>query len=747
MSEVLLVEDQPELLRALTINLRARQYEVVAARTGREALAMAAQQPPDAVILDLGLPDIDGTEVIVELRRWSRVPIIVLSGRTSPGDKIGALDVGADDYVTKPFAMAEQLARLRAALRRDDGPAASPADRTRHGIPVPAVNNRVAVRARDSMPQNVRARTNSRGADMKALAPDDPHVIGEYRLRAQLGAGGMGRVYLGLSPAGRAVAIKVVNPDLAGNAEFLHRFAQEVAAARAVSGIYTAPVVASGLNERPPWLATAFVPGPPLDQVVAENGPLPEPALWPLLGGLTEAMAAIHACGVVHRDLKPANVLLAADGPRVIDFGISRATDGTMLTAAGVVFGTPGYMSPEQAEGKPAGPASDMFALGCVIAYAASGAGPFGTGTAAAVLYRVVHAEAALSAVPPALREIVAGCLAKDPASRPTPAALAAAIASQHQDTGPSAVSFWPRPVANVIGAYQARLEHQTKGSRQNGEFPWASAAHPVTTPATPPPAPSVAGGVPGWPAQPPMQSPRGYAGPQGYANPQGYPPSGGQSPPPSQGYRAPQGYGPSPGYPQPQSPQAQGPQAQGSQPQGYGGAPVPRGYLPNAQPVSYPQPYQVGRGPAAPLPASMRNALGLMYAGAAYALIEAIGVIIVAASILAKHPDPTTAGHTTLGGVVALTFVLSAIEIALWLGIARACRNGQGWARVTGTVLFGLHTLGFLGVLTNSHPGLGLAKALTTVSWLIACGAVVFLWQRPSSVFFQRAMTPGRPA
>ena len=322
---------------------------------------------------------------------------------------------------------------------------------------------------------------------MKALAPDDPRVIGEYRLRAQLGAGGMGRVYLGLSPGGRAVAIKVVNPDLAGDAEFLHRFTQEVAAARAVSGIYTAPVVASGLNEHPPWLATAFVPGPSLDQVVAENGPLPAPALWPLLAGLTEAMAAIHACGVVHRDLKPANVLLATDGPRVIDFGISRATDGTVLTAAGVVFGTPGYMSPEQAEGKPAGPASDMFALGCVIAYAATGAGPFGTGTAAAVLYRVVHAEAALDGVPPALREILAGCLAKDPAARPTPAALAAAIASQNQDTGPSAVAFWPRPVANVIGAYQARLEQETRGSRPTEEFSWASAAHPVTTPATPP--------------------------------------------------------------------------------------------------------------------------------------------------------------------------------------------------------------------------------------------------------------------
>jgi hypothetical protein len=551
---------------------------------------------------------------------------------------------------------------------------------------------------------------------MKALGPDDPRVIGEYRLRAQLGAGGMGRVYLGLSPAGRAVAIKVVNPDLAGNAEFLHRFAQEVAAARAVSGIYTAPVVASGLSERPPWLATAFVPGPSLDQVVSENGPLPEPALWPLLAGLTEAMAAIHACGVVHRDLKPANVLLATDGPRVIDFGISRATDGTMLTAAGMVFGTPGYMSPEQAEGKPAGPASDMFALGCVIAYAATGAGPFGTGTAAAVLYRVVHTEAALAGVPPAVREIVSGCLAKDPAARPTPAALAAAIAARGNGTGPSAVAFWPRPVANVIGAYQARLEQETRESRPDEEFSWASPAHPATAPAGGASAPgasavgavaggavaggAVAGGAPGWPAQPWVQ-----------------------------------GYGPAQSYPQPQGYSG----AQGSS------AP-PRGYLPNAQPVSYPQPYQVGRAPLVPLPGSMRNAIGLMYAGAAYTLVYAIGVIIVAGAIISKHPDAARAssGHVTVGGVVALTVLLSAIEIALWLGIARACRNGRSGARVTGTVLFGLHTVGFLGVLATSHPGIGLTKVLTTLSWLIACGAVVFLWQRPSSMFFRAAEAPG---
>ena len=546
---------------------------------------------------------------------------------------------------------------------------------------------------------------------MKPLAPDDPRMIGEYRLRARLGAGGMGRVYLGLSPAGRAVAIKVVNPDLAGDAEFLHRFAQEVAAARAVSGIYTAPVVASGLNERPPWLATAFVPGPSLEQVISENGPLPEPALWPLLAGLTEAMAAIHACGVVHRDLKPANVLLATDGPRVIDFGISRATDGTVLTAAGVVFGTPGYMSPEQAEGKPAGPASDMFALGCVIAYAAAGAGPFGTGTAAAVLYRVVHAEAALSGVPPALREIVSGCLAKDPAARPTPAALAVALAGRDHGTGPSAVAFWPRPVANVIGAYQARLEQETKGSRPTGEFSRASAAYPATAPATPS----------AWPAQPPLQS----AGAPGYPQSHGFPQP--------QGSPGPQEYRPPLNYPQPQG-------YSGAQ----GGAAPPRGYLPNAQPVNYPQPYQAGRVPPAPLPGSMRNAIGLMYAGAAYTLVYAIGVIIVASAVISKHPDLTAArassGHLTVGGVAALTVLLSLIEIALWLGIARACRNGRSWARVTGTVLFGLHSLGFLGVLLNTHPGLGLTKILTIISWLIACGAVVFLWQRPSSAFLAAA-------
>jgi hypothetical protein len=595
---------------------------------------------------------------------------------------------------------------------------------------------------------------------MKALAADDPRVIGEYRLRAQLGAGGMGRVYLGLSPAGRAVAVKVVHPDLANDAEFLRRFGQEVAAARAVSGIYTAPVVASGLNERPPWLATAFVPGPPLDQVVGENGPLPEQALWPLLGGLVEALQAIHACGVVHRDLKPANVLLATDGPRVIDFGISRAADGTALTAAGVVFGTPGFMSPEQAEGRGAGTASDVFALGCVIAYAATGAGPFGTGTAAAILYRVVHSEPVLDGIPPRLREVVAACLAKDPAARPTLRALSGAISGGMDATGPSAVAFWPTSVGGLIGAYQARLEQETRGGGRPVEaegFSWVSgsaAAHPPTTPSDAgsnrPQAPLGAGpgassrwsypapGSQAVPGSPGGSAPQGNGAPQGsngvptgngapqgsngvpmgYPQPQGY--SGGQASPAS--YAPPRGYLSATGGPA-------GP-----------GSPPSAGFPPNGRTAGYP-PYRMGsRGPITPLPASMATAVRLMYAGAAYALVWAIGIITVWASIVKNHPVISATGDHRLAAAVTLAVFVCIIDIVLWLGIARACRRGKSGARVAGTALFAIHTIGMLSVLVNPQAGLGPAKVLTLIGWLIGCGAVVFLWQRPSSAFIAQA-------
>ncbi|HEY3975945.1 MAG TPA: protein kinase, partial [Streptosporangiaceae bacterium] len=280
--------------------------------------------------------------------------------------------------------------------------------------------------------------------------------MGEFQLRARLGAGGMGRVYLGYSPAGRAVAVKVVHSELARDAEFRHRFGREVAAARAVGGMYTAPVVAAGLDDDPPWLATAYVPGPPLADVVNLRGPLAEAAVWRLAAGLADALRAVHGCGLVHRDLKPGNVLLAADGPHVIDFGISRAFEGTALTSAGMVVGTPGYMSPEQAEGQQAGPPSDVFSLGCVLAYAATGNAPFGGGSAASILYRVVTAEPDLGGIPAGLQQVITACLSKDPAKRIGLAQLTAMISALGPPLPGTIGAFWPEPLAGIIAADQA---------------------------------------------------------------------------------------------------------------------------------------------------------------------------------------------------------------------------------------------------------------------------------------------------
>jgi outer membrane protein assembly factor BamB len=294
---------------------------------------------------------------------------------------------------------------------------------------------------------------------MQPLEPDDPRVVGGFRLRARLGAGGMGRVYLGYSPAGRAVAVKVCHPELAADPAFVARFAREVAAARAVNGLYTAQVIDAGPDDVPPWLATSYVPGPSLHDAVASRGPLPESAVWRLAAGLAEALQAVHARGLVHRDLKPANVLLAADGPRVIDFGIARALDGTALTITGSVLGTPAYMAPEQAAGQPATPASDVFAFGSVLCFAATGGSPFGDGEPPTVLYRIVHARPALKAVPVALRGLVADCLARDPANRPTPAQVLRTCQAQAPQLGGPSASFWPVQVAALISRYQAGLD------------------------------------------------------------------------------------------------------------------------------------------------------------------------------------------------------------------------------------------------------------------------------------------------
>jgi outer membrane protein assembly factor BamB/tRNA A-37 threonylcarbamoyl transferase component Bud32 len=299
---------------------------------------------------------------------------------------------------------------------------------------------------------------------MEPLAAGDPQQAGPYRLRARLGAGGMGQVFLGYSPAGRAVAVKLIHRELARDPEFRTRFRREVAAARAVSGAYTAPVTAAGPDDDPPWLATAFVPGPALAEAVAEAGPLPAEAVWKLAAGLVEALQAVHAAGLVHRDLKPANVLLALDGPRLIDFGISRALEKTAMTSTGMIVGTPSFMSPEQAKDARVGAASDVFSLGCVLVFAAAGQGPFGSGPQASLLYRIVHAEPALDGVPGGLRELAADCLAKAPEDRPGLTALAErAAAARGPDDGAVLDRFWPAPVAGLIRAHQNRVTREMR--------------------------------------------------------------------------------------------------------------------------------------------------------------------------------------------------------------------------------------------------------------------------------------------
>ncbi|CAL9519475.1 Serine_threonine-protein kinase PknD [Nocardiopsis dassonvillei] len=251
------------------------------------------------------------------------------------------------------------------------------------------------------------------------LRSDDPRTIGRYRLEGVLG-GGMGRVYLGRSPGGRTVAVKVVRPELAGDEGFRRRFAREVEAARRVGGFYTAQVVDADPAADPPWLVTAYVPGPSLSEAVRRHGPLTADGVLSLAAGLAEGLAAVHEQGIVHRDLKPGNVIMAEDGPRVIDFGIARALgSGDGMTSTGIM-GTPSFMAPEQIRGEGPGPATDVFALGCVLVFAATGRPPFGGGELATLVYRIVHEEPDLSGVPEELVDLVAACLSKDPAARPT---------------------------------------------------------------------------------------------------------------------------------------------------------------------------------------------------------------------------------------------------------------------------------------------------------------------------------------
>jgi hypothetical protein len=335
---------------------------------------------------------------------------------------------------------------------------------------------------------------------MEPLTAGDPSQIAGYRLRGRLGAGGMGVVYLGLTPAGRPVAVKVMRPELDDDHRSRDRFRQEVEAARRVHGLYTAQVVDADPAAVPPWLVTAYVPGPSLQEAVADHGPMPAQTVGQLMAGVAEALQAIHAAGVVHRDLKPSNVLLAADGPRVIDFGIARAPEATALTRSGFVMGSLQFMAPEQVEGQPATPATDIFALGALAAYAVLGRAPFGDSGTQGLLYRIVHTDPDLASCPMPLRTVIERCMAKDPAHRPAPAEIIsfcqAQLARGLSHPTEIAPSWLPPGVAADV-TYRGTLVATQPGLPVPGA--WAQAGPPQPGPLQPgPPQPGLRPWMPG---------------------------------------------------------------------------------------------------------------------------------------------------------------------------------------------------------------------------------------------------------
>ena len=320
---------------------------------------------------------------------------------------------------------------------------------------------------------------------MMRLRREDPRVVGAFRLHRRLGAGGMGVVYLGADKRGQRVALKVIRPELAEDQEFRSRFAREVSAARRIRAGCTARLVAADLETERPWFATQYVPGPSLHDKVAEGGVLPAAEVASIGAALAEGLVAVHEAGVVHRDLKPSNILLSPKGPRIIDFGIAWATGASTLTHVGTAVGSPGFLAPEQVRGAAVTPATDVFAFGATLAYAATADSPFGQGSSEVMLYRVVHEEPDLVGVPDALAPLVYACLAKDPAERPSTAQLAERLAEigTREARGIGA----PRPRAEGIPKVAGARPERPTGRRAEEYAQQRTERRPGTGPVAPP--------------------------------------------------------------------------------------------------------------------------------------------------------------------------------------------------------------------------------------------------------------------
>ncbi|SNS12408.1 serine/threonine-protein kinase [Actinomadura mexicana] len=325
------------------------------------------------------------------------------------------------------------------------------------------------------------------GTGLRVLTTADPARVGPYRLLARLGAGGMGQVYLGRSQGRRLVAVKLVHPHFADNAVFRRRFTKEIAAASRITGFYTAQVIDADADADPPWLATEYIAGPSLQDAVEENGALPEIPVAALGAGLAEGLRAVHAQNVIHRDLKPGNVLLAQDGPRIIDFGIARAMDAP--TQSLTLMGTPGYMSPEQYLGGDLEPASDVFCLAAVLTFAATGRHPFGEGPAEALGYRVRHQNPDLTDVPASLRPLIAAGLEKNPGDRPATEDFLDRCSALVADEGMALPETFTTMIAKRVAQTEVFTgkagtdDHGARPPRDEGERPPAARPQPLPRP------------------------------------------------------------------------------------------------------------------------------------------------------------------------------------------------------------------------------------------------------------------------
>lgn len=324
---------------------------------------------------------------------------------------------------------------------------------------------------------------------MMRLRREDPRVVGSFRLHRRLGAGGMGVVYLGADKRGQRVALKVIRPELAEDQEFRSRFAREVSAARRIRGGCTARLVAADLDADRPWFATQYVPGPSLHDKVGQQGTLSAAEVASIGAALAEGLVAVHEAGVVHRDLKPSNILLSPKGPRIIDFGIAWSTGASTLTHVGTAVGSPGFLAPEQVRGAAVTPATDVFAFGATLAYAATADSPFGQGSSEVMLYRVVHEEPDLSGVPDSLAPLVYACLAKDPGDRPSTVQLSerlseiAAREARGLSTPPAARGP-ERPTGARAQAYvEQRTERRTAADGTSSSAGAGSAARHTPRP------------------------------------------------------------------------------------------------------------------------------------------------------------------------------------------------------------------------------------------------------------------------